>query len=77
MDQENDQVKQQSDRQLEILKTRRRIEENRAHFYTQRQHELEEAHQARKQAKDDAKERQQKLRQQVMLARRFVKERTA
>lgn len=77
MDQEHDRVKQQSDRQLELLKIRRRIEENRAHFLTQRQHELEEAHQARKQAKDDAKEKQQKLREQMALARRFVGERAA
>lgn len=77
MELDKDQVKQQSDRQLEILKKRRRIEENRAHFFAQRQRELEEAHQARRQAKDDAKEKQLKLRQQVMLARRFVKERAA
>ena len=77
MEQNDDQVKQQSDRQLEILKTRRKIEENRAAFYAQRQRELQEAHDARKAATKDKKEKQQKLRQQVLPAKQYVKDRAA
>ena len=77
MEQENDQVKQQSDRQLEILKTRRRIEENRANFYAQRQRDIEQAYEARKVATDDKKEKQQMLKQQMQLAKQFVKDRAA
>ena len=77
MEQEYDQVKQQSDRQLEILKTRRRIEENRANFYAQRQRDIEQAYEARKVATDDKKEKQQMLKQQMQLAKQFVKDRAA
>ena len=77
MEQEHDQVKQQSEQQLQELQKRRILEQRRADFYAQRQRELEEAHQARQAAKEDKKEKQQKLRQQVLLAKRFIKDRAA
>ena len=75
MEQEHDQVKQQSERQLQELEKRRALEQKRADFYAKRRRELEEAFEARKRAKEDAKEKQQKLREQMMRCRRFVKDR--
>ena len=40
MEQENDQVKQQSERQMKELQKRRELEQRRADFYAQRQREL-------------------------------------
>ena len=77
MEQDHEHVKRQSEEQLKRLEQRRRIEENRAAFYAQRQRELEQAHEATKQATEDKKEKQKNLKQQMMLARQFVKERTA
>ena len=75
MEQDNDQVKQQSERQMKELQKRRELEQRRADFYVQRQRELQEAYEARKAATKDKQERQKQLKKQMLLARRFVKER--
>ena len=77
MEQTHEQIKQQSERQQQILQKRRELEQRRADFYAKRQHELQEAYEARKVATNDKKEKQKKLKEQMMLARRFVKNRTA
>lgn len=75
MEQDHEQVKQQSEQQMQILQKRRELEQRRADFYAQRQREVQEAYEARKVATDDKNEKQQKLREQMTLAKRFVKDR--
>ena len=77
MDQDHEQLKQQSERQMKELQKRRELEQRRADFYAQRQRELAEAYEARKVATKDKKEKQKQLKQQMLLARRFVKDRAA
>ena len=77
MEQNHEQLRQQSERQMKELQKRRELEQRRADFYAQRQRELAEAHEARKMATQDKKEKQQELRKQMMMARRFVKDRAA
>ena len=75
MEQNHEQLRQQSERQMKELQKRRELEQRRADFYAQHQRELAEAHEARKMATQDKKEKQQELRKQMMMARRFVKDR--
>ncbi len=77
MEQDHEQLRQQSERQVQELQKRRELEQRRADFYAKRQRELQEAYEARKAAIKDKKEKQKKLKQQVMLAKRFVKDRAA
>ena len=77
MEEENDQVKQQSEQHMQDLEKRRILEQRRADFFAHRRQELEEAQKAREEAKEDKQEKQEQLKQQMLLARRLIKERAA
>ena len=77
MEQDNDQVKQQSERQLKELEKRRILEQRRADFYALRQRELEEAQRAKQQATKDVKDKKKALKVQIALAKQAMKARAA
>ena len=73
MEQENDQVKQQSEKQLQEIQKRHLLEQKRAAFYAQREKELKEAQEAREKATNDKKLQQEKLKQQIMLTKQLLR----
>ena len=77
MEDENDQVKQQSEQHMQDLEKRRILEQRRADFFAQRQRELEEAQRAKEEATQDKQEKQNQLKQQIMLAKRISEGRSA
>ncbi len=77
MEQDHEQVKQQSERQMKELQKRHELEQRRADFYAQRQREQQERYEAWKAATKDKREKKQKLIQQMMLTKRLMNERAA
>lgn len=65
MEQENDQVKQQSERHLQELQKRRELEQRRADFYAHRQRELESEQEQKKNTREERIKNRQNLEETI------------